>query len=239
MLTWGDLLASFWALCRLSARIVLHRKLPFMGLGILVYYGILYALALGRPDEGFGVAQALYVLVEIPGAVLAIYLTMDLVAGERDRRTLETLFSTSTSHYGIWVLRLIAVYAILALTLMSMSTAAYFLFAEFPFVLGGLNAFAPAFLLVNLTFFLSVTCRSGNTAGMLSLGVIIAVLLSARALRQSYYFLFLNPFSPPIGVDSALWTEIVLLNRLALVGGGALLLFLALRKMAQRERLLA
>jgi ABC-type Na+ efflux pump permease subunit len=239
MLTWGALLSSLWSQCWLSARIVFHRKLLFMALGIAVYYGILYALAIYRPDEGFGVEQALYVLVEIPGAVLAIYLTMDLVAGERDRRTLETLFSTSTSHYGIWMLRMVVVYAVLLMTLMLMSLLAYFLFAEFPFALGGINAFAPAFLIVNLTFFFSVLCRSSSTAGMLSLGVIIAVLLSAESLKDTYYFLFLNPFSLPMGIDDAIWAETVLLNRAALMVGGGLLLFLGLRKMAQRERLLS
>ena len=106
-LTWMALIASVVSLCRLSARIVFHRKLLFMGVGIAVYYGILYGLAVFRPDEGFTANKALYVLVEIPGAVLAIYLTMDLVAGERDRRTLETLFSTATSHYGIWAMRMV------------------------------------------------------------------------------------------------------------------------------------
>ena len=238
-LSWMALIASGVSLCRLSARIVFHRKLLFMVAGIAVYYGILYALAVFRPDEGFTANKALYVLVEIPGAVLAIYLAMDLVAGERDRRTLETLFSTATSHYGIWTMRMVAVYVVLLATLLGMSAVAYFLFAEFPFVLGGFNAFAPAFLLVNLTFFFSVLCKSSNTAGMISLGVIIGVLLSAEALQETYYFLFLNPFNLPLGIDDAVWAEMVLLNRLALLLGGGLLLFLGLRRMAHRERLLA
>jgi ABC-type transport system involved in multi-copper enzyme maturation permease subunit len=239
MLSWSVLLLSFLSACWLSARIVFHRKLLFMALGIAVYYAILYAMALFRPGEGFGSGQALYVLVEIPGVVLAIYLTMDLVAGERDRRTLETLFSTSTSHYGIWMMRLLVVYGVLLLTLMVMSALAYVLFAEFPFVWGGLNAFVPAFLIVNLTFFFSVLCRSSNTAGMLALGAIIGVLLSAESLRESYYFLFLNPFNLPMGVDAAVWAEIVLLNRSLLMASGGLLLFLGLRRMVYRERLLS
>ena len=53
---------------------------------------------------------------------------------------------------------MVAVYLLLAATLLGMSAAAYFLFAEFPFALGGLNAFAPAFLIANLTFFLRPGC---------------------------------------------------------------------------------
>ena len=239
MLTWRDLALSFLQLGRLSFRIVFHRKLLFMGLGVLAYYGILYALAILRPGEGFSVEQALYVLVEIPGTVLAIYLAMDLVVGERDRNTLEILFSTSTSHYGIWIVRMLVVYVVLAGTLLIMSALSYVLFAELPFIRGGLNAFLPAFLLVNLTFFFSILTRSSNTAGMLSLGLIILVLLSAETLEETPYFLFLNPFDRPMNADASGWSEMVLLNRLGIVGAGVLLLFLGLRKMVYRERLLS
>ena len=37
MLTWGTLLASTAALCRLSGRIVFHHKLLFMTAGVVVY----------------------------------------------------------------------------------------------------------------------------------------------------------------------------------------------------------
>lgn len=238
MLSWGSLLASFVALCRRSASVVFHRKLPFMAVGIGLYYGALYALAVLRPGEGLGVGQAAFVLVEIPGAVLAIYLTMDQIAAERDGRTLETLFSTATSHYGLWTVRLTAVFAVLAAVLVGMSAAAYVLFAEFPFVWAGFNAFVPAFLFGNLTFCLSVYCRSGNTAGMLALAVMIVVLLSAQGLQGSVYYLFLNPFVPPLGLDLAAWEQTVWINRGWIAAAGCVLGFLGLRRMEDRERLL-
>ena len=74
MLTWRALLATFLRLCWLSGRIALHRKVLFMAAGSVVYYAALYLLAVLRPDEGFGVSQALFVLVEMPGAVLALSL---------------------------------------------------------------------------------------------------------------------------------------------------------------------
>ena len=74
---------------------------------------------------------------------------------------------------------------------------------------------------------------------MLSLGVLVAVLLSAESLAETAYFLFLNPFScrwawtMPCGPR---WSRS---TRATLVLGGALLLFSGLRQMAQRERLLS
>lgn len=238
MLSWGALFGSYARLVYYSARVALHRKLPFMAAGVACYYAALYALAVFRPSEGFAPGQALYVLVDIPGAVLAVYLCMDQVAGERERNTLETLYSTAMSHYGVWLARLGAVYGALALSLFIMSGLAYVLFAEFPFVVGGLNAWVPAFFVCNLTFFFAVFSRSSNTAGMLSLGVVVAVLLSSSSLKGGLYFLFLNPFDPPLGSDISLWNETVFFNRGGILVLGLLLFSGGLRRMRQREKLL-
>ena len=238
MLTWGTILATLSRFFYLSAQIVLHRKLMFMGSGLVAFYGILYVFAVLRPDEGFSVEQALHVLVEAPGTVLAIYLTMDLVAGERDRDTLEILFSTATSHYTTWSIRMLTVLVVLFLSIMSMSVLAYFLFAEFPFVLGGLNAFVPAFFLACVTFLFSVFCRSGNAAAMLALGVLLLVLVTSNNLQETAYFLFLNPLLPPGTIDENVWFERALYNRLAILTMGILSVFFALRRMEVRERVL-
>ena len=239
MLTWRRLLTTFLRLCWLSGRIALHRKVWFMSLGVAVFYAGLYLLAVLRPGEGFSVEQALFVLVELPGAVLAIYLTMDLVTGERDRNTLEILFTTSTSHYVIWSLRLVALAAALAVTLLAMSCAAYLLFAEFPFVRGALNALVPTFFMMGLTLMLSVGTRSSNTAGMLALALIVAVLLASNALKHSPYYLFLNPFTVPLESAADAWNQTILLNRLGLVVMAVVLLGFALRQLEHRERLLS
>ena len=103
---------------------------------------------------------------------------------------------------------------------------------------GGLNAFLPAFLIASLTFFFSVICRSGNAAGMLSLGVLLLVLITSEPLGGTEFFLFLNPFDPPIGVEETMWDDKVLINRSGVFGIGCLMLFLGLRRMERRERLL-
>ena len=239
MLTWRELVHSTLMLFRLSFRIVFRRKLLFMALGVSVYYAIVYAVAVFEPGAGFSASDAHMALVQVPGVLLAIYLSMDLVARERDRNTLETLFSTATSHYAIWTVRLVSVYAVLAVTLMVMSTVAYFFFAEFPFVVAAINAFAPAFLLANVTFFFAVMTRSGNTAGMLALGFIWLVLMFSDVLTGTRYDLFLDPFAMPLSGNIRSWIELVVLNRLGVLGVGALLLFLSLRRMERRERLLA
>ncbi len=243
-LTWRELLFSVGKLHGLSMKIALHRKVIFMCCGVLGYYAILYAFAIWRPGEGFSVEQALNVLVEVPGTVLAIYLTMDMVAGERDRDTLEILFSTAISHYATWTVRIVSICAVLFATLMAMSTISYFFFAEFPYIIGGLNAFFPAFFMVGVTFLFSVLCRSSNAAGMISVGILIAILLLTavqvddNALANTPYDLFLKPFEAPSDLDPNLWTNRVILNRTGIALLGTLCIFLALRRMTDRERLL-
>lgn len=237
-MTYADLFSSTFRLAQLSVRIVLHRKFLFAGLGVVVYYGILYAILVFRPSDGFSVEEALRILVQIPGAVLAIYLSMDLVASERDGDTLETLFSASASHYVVWLIRIGCLHVVLALTVMSMSTVSYFLFAEHPFVLGGLNALISTLFVANLTFLFAVSVRNSNSAGMLALGALIVSLITQGSTDGTVYSLFLNPFEPPTGVDLSLWADTVLINRGLVVVGSAVTLYLALSKMGRRDRLL-
>lgn len=238
MLTWRELGSSRLRLLWLSLRIAFHRKLAFMAGGVLVYYGALYAFATFRPGEGFSVVQALMVLVEIPGTVIAIYLSMDLVSGERDKNTLEVLFSSSSSHYRIWMFRLLCVLFILMVSLQTMSCAAYFLFAELPILLGAWNAFIPAALFASLTFCFSAVLRSSNAAGMVALGVLMVVLMSHDGLSGTAYAVFLSPFDIPMGTSDTAWDDRVLLNR---IGVGLLSVALSaggLKAMDRRERLL-
>ncbi len=125
MLPWRELIGSLASLFRLSGRVIFRRKLLFMALGLLAFYAILYAFAVYQPNSGLGVDQALFVLVELPGTILGIYLTMDLIAKERDRHTLEVLFSTASSHYTVWSVRKLSVYIVQLDTLMIMSTLSY------------------------------------------------------------------------------------------------------------------
>lgn len=239
ILPWRELIGSLVALFRLSSRVIFRRKLLFMVLGILTFYGILYIFAVYQPNSGLAVADALFILVELPGTVLGIYLAMDLIARERDQHTLEVLFSTASSHYTVWSMRMLSVYVVLLVTLMIMSTIAYYFFAEFPYIWGGLNAFLPALLVLNLTFFFSVFTRSANAAGMLGLGFIILVLMTYESFQGTNWDLFLKPFGIVLTGDDPVWAEKMLLNRLGVFVTSAMLLYLALRRMEHRERLLS
>ena len=73
---------------------------------------------------------------------------------------------------------------------------------------------------------------------MLSVGVLIGILLSSGPLENTSYYLFLKPFETPMELDSNIWTDRVVLNRVGVVVLGGLFIFAALRRMEERERLL-
>ncbi|MDP6040782.1 MAG: hypothetical protein QGG64_19695, partial [Candidatus Latescibacteria bacterium] len=69
-------------------------------------------------------------------------------------------------------------------------------------------------------------------------GVLIVILLSTEALENTSYYLFLKPFETPIELDENIWMDRVVLNRVGVAVLGVLFIFLALRRMEERERLL-
>ena len=95
-----------------------------------------------------------------------------------------------------------------------------------------------AFLFANVTFFFSAYARGANTAGMLGVGVLLFVLMTSELFEGTSYYIFMNPFEMPTSGAEFLWFERVLLNRLGVFAAGALLLFLALRRMELREKFL-
>ena len=239
VLSWAQVLGSGARLVRLSFHVTFQRKLLFMLAGIAAYYAIIYAVIVFEPNPGFGVEEALIMFVEMPGTVIAIYLTMDLVAKERDRQTLETLFSTASSHYVIWIVRLLSVFGVILATLLLMSTTSYFLFAEFPFVRAAINGFVPAAVMCGVTFYASTRAKGANTAAMMAAAALMFVLMTSDEVSQTSYWLFLNPFDLPPDGNELFWTERILLNRFGFLGIAGLFIFLGLRRMEKRERFLS
>jgi len=70
------------------------------------------------------------------------------------------------------------------------------------------------------------------------LGVLVLVLVTANLLQETPYFLFLNPMMPPSSVDERVWLESGLFNRLGIFILGLLCIFLGLRRMELREKVL-
>ncbi len=73
---------------------------------------------------------------------------------------------------------------------------------------------------------------------MLSLGVLIMAIITGENFPNTPYFLFLNPFEAPLSFDETIWLEKVWINRLGYMSISVLCLFLSMRRMENRERIL-
>ena len=77
-----------------------------------------------------------------------------------------------------------------------------------------------------------------NDSIQFALFCLLLVLMFGSNLTNQGYNPLINPFNIPNNVDLTIWEDTVLLNRVSVIGIGVLLLYLGLRKMERRERLL-
>ena len=68
--------------------------------------------------------------------------------------------------------------------------------------------------------------------------MVIFALVTYEDLQGTNYDLFLKPFNAAVGGDDPVWAEKMLINRAVVFSIGLLLLFLGLRRMERREKLL-
>jgi ABC-type transport system involved in multi-copper enzyme maturation permease subunit len=234
-----DKLKTAWEILRAQAQIIFSRKFVWFIAGILTFFVIVY---IGNYNEGLDdrITQdgILPLLLEFPLVVLAVFFNMQLIAGEKDNRTLEILFTTAGSRYKVWVLRMGTVNLMLLLIALLLSTLSFFAIADIDLLATAVHGWVPAFFIGALTFYFSVLFRSGFGAGMVSAILLILIFMFHDALDDTKYILFFNPFDVPRRVDPETWSLWMWQNRIFLILAGLSLQFFALRGMENRERLL-
>jgi len=228
-----------WETLRSQAQIIFSRKFVWFLAGILTYFVVVYGINYNRDVvQRMTEEDVLPWLLEFPLSALAVYLNMQLIAGEKENRTLEVMFTTAGSRYKVWLLRLGTLNAILLALALGLSTLAFFTFADLPIAGAALNAFVPTFFVGNMTLYFSVRFRSGFAAGMVAAGLLLALLMFSEAINETRYFLYFNPYHVPRELDPETWNLWMWQNRLAVSVLAGLFLFAALRGMEVRERLL-
>lgn len=228
-----------WEMLRLQARVLFSNRFAWFMAGILAFYVVVYIINFNQPVVQRMTREAVFsLLLEFPLSLLAVYLNMQLLTAEKENRTLEVMFTTAGGRYKVWLQRLGTLYAILLALCFLLSSLAFFTIADLPIVGMALNAFVPVFFVGNMTLYFAVRFRSGLAAGMVSAGILLILLMFSELLNETRYFLFFNPYNVPRSLDPETWELWMWQNRAAVLFFGGLLLFLALRGMEIRERLL-
>ena len=231
-----------WEVFRLQASLMFSQKLLWVLLGELVYLVLRYVEnyhddVVSRVTQN-GVVNE---LLAFPLVVLAVLMNMFLISGEKEKRTLEGMFTTAGSRYKVWLLRTVSLNITIFLMALALSVLTYFTFTDLPIWGATFHVFVPVFFIGNMTLYFSVKFRSALAAGMVA-GIFIFLLLIINTFMEESgfyrYMLFFNPYELPREIDPATWVVWTWQNKISLLVLSFAMLFAALRGMNNREKLL-
>lgn len=227
-------------LLKLNTRILFADKFIYFAGAVFLYLLVAYIINYRMPIVNrITLGDALPPLLMIPMTVLAIFLGMQVIAAEKDKRTLETMFTIAGSPYKIWLIRFGTLHFILLLFTFGLATLTYFTFLDLPVVGATLHAYAPVYLICNLTIYFAIKFRSGLGAAMVTAGTVLLSLMLSGILGDTRFFLYFNAYAdPPRQIGPETWNLWMWQNKIGVFVLGSLLLFFSLRGLLRRERLL-
>ena len=225
------------SIVRYNLKIIFAGKfLWFLLAAFAVFAFFMFQQAWNRADINEG---SIYSLLMFPCLLLIFYPVVFGIQNDEDNRILEIIFGIPNYRYKVWGVRMLMIYV-----------SNYFILVIFAYVarlmLYPVNIFEMAFQLLfpmfffgNLAFMFSTTTRSGNGTAviMIVFGLIFYIFLNAnRQIAQSFWNVFLNPFSIPSDIHPMIWQNTILKNRLFLVIGAVVWLMIGFLNLQKREK---
>ena len=182
---------------------------------------------------------SIYSLLLFPCLLLIFYPVVFGIQNDEDSRILEIIFGIPNYRYKVWGVRMLMIYV-----------ANYFILIVFAYVarilLYPVNAFEMAAQLIfpmlffgNRAFMFSTITRSGNGTAviMIVLGLVFFVFVKANGqMANSFWNVFLNPFSIPGDIHPMIWKNTLLKSRLFLVIGSIVWLMVGFLNLQKREK---
>jgi ABC-type transport system involved in multi-copper enzyme maturation permease subunit len=161
------------------------------------------------------------------------------IQNDEDNRILEIIFGISNYRYKVWGVRLLMTYVANYFILVIFAyTAKLLLYPVNFFEMAGQLIF-PMLFFGNLAFMFSTITRSGNGTAVIMIltGLVFFIFVGANnSLRDSYWNVFLNPFSVPRDIHPVIWQDTILKSRIFLSIGGIVWLFVGLLNLQKREK---
>mgnify|MGYP007059429645 CR=1 FL=1 len=231
-----------WEVFRLQASLIFSQKLLWVLLGEVVYLVLRY-IENYNDDVVNRITQVGVIneLLAFPLVVLAVLMNMFLISGEKEKRTLEGMFTIAGSRYKVWLLRIVSLNVTIFLMALVLSTITFFTFTDLPIFGATVYIFIPVFFIGNMTLYFSVKFRSALAAGMVAGIFLFFLIIFNTAMEEGgfyRYMLFFNPYELPRDIDPATWNVWTWQNKIVVFVAGCAMLFAALRGMNNREKLL-
>ena len=182
---------------------------------------------------------SIFNLLLFPCLLLIFYPVVFGIQNDEDNRILEIIFGIPNYRYKVWGVRMLMIYVVNYFILVVFAYIARLLLYpvnifEMPFQL-----IFPMLFLGNLAFMFSTTTRSGNGTAviMIVFGLIFFIFMNSnRQIVNSYWNIFLNPFTIPSDIHPIIWQNTILKSRLFLLIGAIVCLMIGFFNLQKRER---
>ena len=229
---------SFVRLCGYNMRIIFSGKfIWFLLVGLVLFFFLMFAAASRGTELSHGMV---YNQLIIPGILLVFYPACFGIQNDADHRILELLFGIPNYMYKVWLFRLVMIYVEVYLILVVYAfLARILLYPVQPFSMA-LNLMLPVMLFGNLAFLYSTLIRNGNAAAVMSvLTVILALVLSNLPLVENKVWdVTINPYDEPENINAAIWSVILLKNRIMMIVAAIIFLMSGLLGLQNRGKFL-
>ncbi len=215
---------SYARLCVYNMRIIFSGKfIWFLLVGLALFFFLMYTAASRGTTLSHGMV---YNQLIIPGLLLVFYPACFGIQNDADHRILELLFGIPNYMYKVWLFRLMMIYVEVYLILVAYAfLGRILLYPVQPFSMAA-QLMLPVMLFGNLAFLYSTLIRNGNAAAVLSvLTVILALVLgNVQLVENKVWDLTINPYEEPENINAAIWSMVLLKNRILM--GVAAIVFL-------------
>ena len=182
---------------------------------------------------------SIYSLLLFPCLLLIFYPVVFGIQNDEDNRILEIIFGIPNYRYKVWGVRMLMVYV-----------ANYFILILFAYIarllLYPVNIFEMAAQLIfpmlffgNLAFMFSTITRSGNGTAviMIIFGMVFFIFMNSDGgMSNSFWNVFLNPFSTPRDIHPMVWQDTIFKSRMFLLISGVVWLMIGLLNLQKREK---
>ena len=229
---------SYAKLCVYNMRIIFSGKfIWFLLVGLVLFFFLMYTAAARGTSLSHGMV---YSQLIIPGLLLVFYPSCFGIQNDADHRILELLFGIPNYMYKVWLFRLFMIYVEVYLILVVYSfLARILLYPVAPFSMAA-QLMIPVVLFGNLAFLYSTLIRNGNAAAVLSvLTVILAMILgNVQLVENKVWDVTINPYEEPENINAAIWSVILLKNRIMMIVAAIIFLMSGLLGLQNRGKFL-
>lgn len=222
---------------RYNLKIIFAGKFFWFLLASFLFFAFfMFETAWNRSEINEG---TIYGLLMFPCFLLIFYPVVFGIQNDHDSRMLEIIFGIPDYRYKVWGIRILMIYVADFFILVVFAYMASLLLYPVPVFEMAAQLIFPMLFLGNLAFLFSTATRSGNGTAVIMIMLVIVFFILMNSLsfiRNSFWNIFLNPFSLPRNIHPIVWQSTILKSRIFLFVAGIVFLMKGLLNLRKREK---